>query len=576
MKRIQPFLAISLAAVAACTGQISTGGSSGGDNGAGNGTGTGNGGTGSNGGSGGVNMPPVMTPEQMAAGCTMDTLAKPRVWRLTTTQIKNTIMDAVGYSAPTFAMFPAEARLDGYANASDKLAIAPLDADFYFQAGDEIGAEVARRSSDFIKCDLATLAAGPCLNDFISGFGLKMWRRPLADTEVKALSDLFTKAAMQGGSPSDGLHTVVQGMFMAPDFLYRTELGSSQSGVTRLTDYELASALSYTLWETAPDATLLDLAKQGKLHDPADVTAQAKRMIAGDKAPVAMNHFMQQWLQIEDLPTAEKDTTLFTFYSPDVAADLAEETRLFLNSVMFDAGGDKSFKTLFTANYGFVNARTAPIYGKANVTSTTLTKTDLDPTQRRGLLTLAGFMAAHADPGETSLVSRGRYFREQILCNAVPPPPNANVAVFDPGKITPDMTGREKFAVHAASPQCSACHQLFDGLGFAMETYDPVGRYRTTDKGKTIDPSGDVPLPSTGQSLKFDNFVDLVDKLSATKDLYSCFSQQFLTYATGRNVDGVPACEKTLVSDQFTKSGYDMQALILAVVNSPSFIARKN
>ena len=141
---------------------------------------------------------------------------------------------------------------------------------------------------------------------------------------------------------------------------------------------------------------------------------------------------------------------------------------------------------------------------------------------------------------------------------------------------TADMTGREKFVHTRRVPVCASCHLLFDGLGFAMESYDAIGRFRTTDKGKPLDPSGSVPLPSDGTLLEFDNFVDLVDKLSKTKDLYSCFSSQYLTYATGRRLSEVKECERQLVADEFEKSGYKLDALILSVINTPSFMARKN
>jgi hypothetical protein len=317
----------------------------------------------------------------------------------------------------------------------------------------------------------------------------------------------------------------------------------------------------------------MDLAQQNKLRDPATLTDQAKRLMASPRAQTAMTSFVQQWLRIEDLTMQIKDP-MYSLYNIQVGADLLEETRLFFNSVMFDPAGDRSFKTLFTAQYGFVNARTAPIYGIPNVTSTTLTKTNLDATQRRGLLTLAGFISGHSDPDATSLVSRGRYLREEILCASVPDPDPKN-AVFDPAKVNDMMTGRERLTTHASNPACATCHTLFDALGFAMELYDPIGRYRTMDVGKMIDPSGTIPLPSGGD-LKFNNFVEMVDNLAKTTDIYQCFSAQYLSYATGRGRADINDCEKNMVSDAFTKSGYKMDTLVLSVVNSPSFIARKN
>ena len=162
-------------------------------------------------------------------------------------------------------------------------------------------------------------------------------------------------------------------MFLSPNFLYRSEVGHTQAAgaITSLTDYELASALSYTLWDSAPDATLLELAGQGKLRDRAVLADQAKRLLGTtEKTSPAMQGFVQQWLHIETMASHDKDLATFPTGTPQVAADLLEETRRFFNSVVFDSGGDRSFKTLFTANYGFVNSRTAALYGIQGVTGT--------------------------------------------------------------------------------------------------------------------------------------------------------------------------------------------------------------
>jgi hypothetical protein len=517
-----------------------------------------------------------VTTDPPAAACMNPTLAKPCIWRLTKNQIRNSLLDVANFSPPTIDELPAETRLDGdFANQSGKLTIAPLVADQYFSIGNELGAQVVAQSASFIKCPMAQLT-GTCLTDFLKGFGLKMWRRPVTDVEVGKLTALFnTTSSMAGGAPA-ALQNVVQAMFMSPNFLYRTEVGdnSTPGKVTTLTDYELASALSYTLWDSVPDQTLLDLAAQGKLHDKATLTTQAKRMWGAKGAQGAINSFFQQWLQTEDLLSATKDP-MYTVYNAQVAGDLLEETRLFINSVVFDPAGDHSFKTLFTAPYGYVSARTAPLYGMSNAMGTTLAKTNLDGTQRRGLLTQAGFISAHSDGDDTAIVSRGRYFRGDILCDGVPPPPDPKLAVFGPRSADPNMTNRERLISHVQNPQCAACHDIFDPIGFAMENYDPIGRFRTTDKGKQIDPSGTIPMPSGG-SMTFKNFIDMIDQLSKSPDLYTCFSTQYFSYATGRGFDDLSQCERKSVTNDFVKSGYKVDALVMSVINSPSFTARQN
>jgi Protein of unknown function (DUF1592)/Protein of unknown function (DUF1588)/Protein of unknown function (DUF1595)/Protein of unknown function (DUF1587)/Protein of unknown function (DUF1585) len=565
MKVLRTLPGVGFCLLAACTGSIS------GDpqNSA---TPSASGGTGAT--AGGASGGPEAV--ECAAALPLD---KPRVWRLTQNQVKNTLRDRLGFVPPAVDSFPAEARLDGFANQASELKISPLLADAYFRAGEELAAQVATSPSTFgVTCAIADMGTGSCLSSFIASFGEKMWRRPLTDAEVTAFSGLYQTTAAQGEGPAGGVKSLTQAFFMSPNFLHRSELGTSlQAGaVTALTDYELASALSYTLWDTAPDNALLDLAKQGKLHDKAVLLGEAKRLLASPaQASSAMNSFVQQWLFLDNLASSTKDQVAFPAATAEVAADMAEESRLFVNSILFDAGGDRSFKTLFTASYGFVNSRTAPLYGLQGITGPTLVKHDLDPSQRRGIFSLAPFMWGHATEGETNLVGRGSYFRAEVLCDQVPLPPGG---IPQDGKFAPpDATGREKLTIHA-DPACAVCHERFDGIGFAMENYDAVGQFRATDHGKQIDPSGSVPLPSepNGPNLAFANFVDLVDKLANKPDVYACFAKQYLSYASGKGFQNLNACEKQAISDEFAKGNYKVDELVLSVISSQSFQDRKN
>jgi hypothetical protein len=499
--------------------------------------------------------------------------APARIWRLTHTQLRNTIQDAFGIRVPVLDTLPAEARLDGFANASERLGLSPVLLAYYDRGADAIADEVVRRSAELVKCPVAALGEGTCLADFLRTFGQKVWRRPLSEVELGKLQALYRTAA-QTLTPADGLKTVVKGLLMSASFLFRTELGSDPTpgATTRLTDLELASALSYTLWDSPPDATLMELALAGKLHEPATLRAQAQRMFTtSPRAQASLHSFMQQWLETEELTTARnKDSAAFPLYNPQVARDLEEETRLFIQGVVFDRGGDRSLRTLLTASYGYLNDATARLYGRT-ASGDGLTRTELDPAQRRGILTQAGFLASHAEEAATSVVGRGRFIREQVLCGPVPPPPGD--FVFNEKVITEDMTAREKFNEHSKNPACSGCHALFDVIGFALENYDAVGQYRTTEHGKTIDPSGVLPLPS-GKDLHFANLVDMIDQLSKGTDAYDCFASQYLQYVSGKvKLDD---CERAEIAKTFAASGYRLDELALAIVTSPRFVTRRN
>jgi hypothetical protein len=526
------------------------------------------------GGAGGVGSGPGPT----ACDAAPAPLGKPRVWRLTISQVGNTLQDSFGFVPPSLNSLPKEARLDGFANQASKLTISPLLAETYFAVGAELGAHAAANPAKFgIKCDVAQLAAGDCLNGFISTAGQKMWRRPLVESELSKLSSLFTATAANGGSAA-AVGSVIQAMFMSPSFLHRTELGSSaQAGaVIQLTDHELASALSYLLWDTAPDAELLSLAADSKLRDRSVLLAQAKRLFeAREKSEPAMNSFFRQWLFLENLATSVKTTSIFPLGTPEVAQDLSEELRLFTNSILFDPGADRSFRTLFTAGYTFVNARTAPLYGIAGVTSNDFVRRDLDPAQRRGVISLAPFLWGHANAEATALVHRGAYFRRHVLCHRVALPAGG----VPPGSFAPpNSTGRQKLTVHS-SPPCAGCHALFDGIGFAMENYDAIGQWRTTEYDQPIDASGTLPLPSEGNQapgLAFSNFVELIDQLANKPDVYSCFAQQFASYASGRDIPEMDECERNAIVTRFVGSNYKIDDLVMSVISSPSFVERRN
>ncbi|XXT24189.1 DUF1592 domain-containing protein [Sorangium sp. So ce429] len=523
---------------------------------------------------------PLDSTEPAAECGATPALTKPRIWRLTKSQLANTLRDEFDIEPAALSNLPDEARLDGFANQASHLRIAPLLAEVYFALGEELGAHALQNPDKFgIACDVASLAPGSCLDGFVATTGQKLWRRPLSATEVASLSALFIKTAAQGEGPAGGVESVVQALFMSPSSLHRTELGTVKdtAAVTQLTDHEIASALSYLLWDSAPDAELTALADQGMLRDRAVLLAQAKRLFEErDKAAPALNHFFEQWLELDNLSNAVKDASLFPMAAPELTADLKEELRLFTNSVLFDEGADRRFDSLFTGTYAFVNERTAPLYGLSGVTGNAMVRRDLNPAERRGILTSLPFLWGHAHTQDTNLVGRGAYVRGEILCHRLTLPPGG---VPNAGQFAqPGATGRQRLGIHA-SPACAGCHRLFDGIGFALESYDAIGRFRTTDQGQEIDASGNLPLPSErnkAPGIVFSNFVELVDELAQKPDVYGCFAQQFAAYASGYDFPEIDACERERLVDEFARSQHAIDQLVLSVIASPSFIDRRN
>jgi hypothetical protein len=506
-------------------------------------------------------------------GSTCDTASLPRArtWRLTGAQFRNTALAVFGFAGPTAADLPADGQPDGFSNQADRLSVSPLLASKYLQAADEIAASVVARNAEFIRCPVTSLGTGDCLRDFLTTVGARAWRRPLTAVEVGKYTSLFGTIA-RANTPEVAFKGVVQALVLSPNFLFRTELGDGAGTSTiALTDHELAAALSYMLVDAPPDATLAGLAAAGKLRDPATLAGEARRLLSSTPAAARIaGAFFRQWLQFDSLPDLSKDAALFPAYTPEVVADLLAEGQALVDAVLF-AGGEGNMKALLTATDGYVNARTAPLYG-VQASGTALVKTALPADQRRGLLTGAAFIAAASDADDTNLPARGRIFREQVLCATVAPPPGN--FVFEDPKITPDMTNREKLITHTSNPACASCHALFDGIGYAMEQYDAIGRYRTTDKKKTIDATGSLPLP--GGTLQFTSYVDLIDQVSRLPETYQCLAFQYDAYATGRASADIPQCERDLVARAFADGGFRLDALVSAIVTSPTFTFRRN
>jgi hypothetical protein len=531
---------------------------------------------------------PAAPPVDPLGGCGVTDLPPARVWRLTRVQLRNTLQDLFGFSAVAVEALPAESRLEGYANNASAMGVPPLLMDHFNTISEEMAAGVLRnlrdpaagsgrggqaRGGQLLPCALADLGRGSCLRDFVTRFGRRVWRRSLDAGEITRLTGVYSAAA-EATDPGNGLRILLKALLLSPNFLFRSELGGAPepAGYVQLGDFELAASLSYLLWDSTPDETLLELAAAGRLRDPEVRRLQARRMLASSRrsAPT-FAAFIQQWLKIEDLLRIRKDRKQFPMYR-DLAGDLLEENRRFVDSVAFDPGGDRRLRTLLTAPYTFVNTRTAAIYGVPAVEGGGLRAAKLDPSERRGILTQGAFLAAHAGSDTPNLVARGSFVREQVLCGEVPPPPDD--FEFDEAKITDDMTAREKFTLHTTNPFCSRCHALFDGIGFALEAYDAIGRFRRTDRDKPIDPSGTLKLPGRAD-LPFANFVELVERLADLPETSSCFSLQYLSYASGRRPAEVSACEAKTLARSFAASGQRLDELVLAVAAAPGFALRR-
>lgn len=496
--------------------------------------------------------------------------------RLNRAEYDNTLRDLLGTSlapANRFKM-PDDNRGVGVANfdnMADVLTLSPLHLSVYQNAASAVVGEalgnVTQRAS-LVPCDL--LAQGEaCAREALRAFAYRAWRRPVADTEVERLMAVAGVALANGEGHEQGLELALRAVLMSPHFVFRVELDPDPTSLTPhpLNPYELASRLSYFLWSSTPDAALLESAKSGALSQPAELEKHAVRLFDDQRARALIDNFAGQWLQFRAIATLQPDATKFPTVDPSLLSAMRQEGERLFQDVAFQGA---PLKQLLTANYSYVNDRLATHYGLAPVGGSELVRVDLsNNAQRGGLLSQAGFLSLTSHKETTSLVLRGKWVFEELLCGTVPPPP--------PGV---DLTGgglppQEGSKQRTTNPQCSFCHNLMDPIGLGLESYDAIGRYRTTDDaGMPITAGGQLP---GGQS--FSGAKELAALVAEDPAFASCAVRKLYSYALGRppvdepsHQDG-PVVESLLQA--LTENGASFKDLVRRIVTSPTFTNRR-
>jgi hypothetical protein len=441
-------------------------------------------------------MPPTMT-----ATPTTETAGAFVLRRLSNREYNHVVADLLGDTTRPADDFPDDdVGTGGFVSPTN---VATLNAQHYEETAGVLAEAALAANKLSIPCTspASTAAETTCAQNFINQFGKLAFRRPVLAAELTGLSSLFTTARGLGFDFKSSIAQVSKAILQAPGFLYHWEIGPSkgtpQNGVVALTAYQVASRLSFFLLETMPDAPLLAAADAGQLSSPEQIQAQAERLLADPKAQNTMENFHVQWLFLENLANLQKDPTSYPLFGDAVRQALVPELKSFTASVILNSA-DGTLKSLLTAPYAFVNSATAPIYG-ATASGTTLTRTNLDTSQRAGLLTQGAFLASRAGTVESNPTYRGVAIFKQLLCGSVPAPP-ANVP--DVQAPAPNLTTRQRYEAHDTNPCASGCHTKFDPYGFAFESYDGIGAYRSMDHGQAVNSAGTATTPG-GATLTF-------------------------------------------------------------------------
>ena len=395
----------------------------------------------------------------------------------------------------------------------------------------------------------------------------RAYRRPVTGAEVDRLVGLTKLVRSHGGSFEEGIQVALEAILMSPDFLFRIEQDPPAGGPHRISDIELASRLSYFLWSSMPDDTLLSLAERQQLHSPEVLHAQVRRMLADPRAHSLAGNFGGEWLQTRNLKFQKPDHKAFREYDAQLEAAMRTETEMFFQAIVSE---DRSILDFLDGNFTFVNERLAALYGIPGVHGSEFRRVELDGNQRSGVITQASVLTASSYPTRTSPVIRGKWVLENIL-NTPPPAPPANVPALDVHDVGTAASVRERLEAHRANPACAACHSRMDPLGFALENYDAIGRWRSADGQIPIDSKGQLPDGTT-----FAGAAELKALLRAKSPQFvRGLTEKMLTYALGRGIESYdkPAIEK--IARQVESNGDRFSVLIDGIVDSAPFQMRR-
>ncbi|HYP77329.1 MAG TPA: DUF1592 domain-containing protein [Polyangiaceae bacterium] len=506
-------------------------------------------------------------------------VATPRFARLSRQQWENAVKDLLKVSdiSEITGNVSGDA-LIAFDNEADDLFVTEQLRSQLFDASEKLADKVtadATALGRLLPANAPTDAAGRA-KAFITSFGQRAFRRPLTDAEVTTHVGLFNSGTtLYPGVDAfkAGASLVIQAVLQSPYFLYRTELGTAAAGAPRipLNDWEVAAKLALSITNTIPDDALLAAAAAGELHDAAGIAKHANRLLDGATGADGVSNFNLQVFRLGAYDGIIRNAADFPEFTTGTPAAMKLEVLQFLSWVFRENRGIKDF---YTAPVGFVNSLLAPLYGLNGTFSTSptmLTKVDLDPTQRTGLLTQAGFLSSYISVGnEPDIIHRGVFIAERLLCKELPPPPAAAAGVMI--KDTPGMTNRERVEMTTGKGTCGqSCHGiLFNPLGFAFENYDAVGKYRATDQDKPVNAADSYMLD--GQLKSFTNGVELSKLLAETKEVHACYVRNILTYLHGQEVD-----HKSPMVDYYarrSRAGMTLRDLELAIVSSEDFLNR--
>lgn len=490
--------------------------------------------------------------------------------RLSIQQYKNTLHDLLGNDIVISSDLEPETSEQGFVAVGGSMLTLSFHAVEQREAVALSAAEQAMASpthrAALVDCEPTGTVDAACTARFVSSFGRRAWRRTLSAEEIARYVGLATTNATTQQSFWEGLACAAAGILQSPHFLFRVELGDGppEQALRAYTSVEMASRLSYFLWNSTPDAALLDAAERGELATPSGIQTHATRLLSAPRARAALSNFFGELLGLSRLDNLSKDVSVFPSMTATLGPAMREDLTRTTMDLLFDRAGD--YRDLFTASSTFVNAELATFYGLPTPNRPGFVGTLFPAGQTRaGLLGHAGIAAMYGHATSSSPTRRGKFIREVLLCAPIPPPPDDVITALPPMDTTTPHTLRQRIEAHSSDARCAACHTLMDPIGVGLESFDGIGQFRTVDNGLPIDPSGAL------DGSRFADARQLGQLLHDHEQLSPCFVRNFYRYATGHLETAAEEPALTALTTLFVEGGYQLRPLVLGIVQSDGF-----
>ena len=412
-------------------------------------------------------------------------------------------------------------------------------------------------------------AAADAAREVIGRFAVRAFRRPVRPAEVERLMGFYRGATARGEGFVTAVGLALRGVLVSPSFLFRPEQAPEPEAERPLNDYELASRLSYFLWMSMPDEELWAFARQGSLSDPATLQAQARRMLLDPRASAFVGEFFGQWLGYAELGgTIKPDDVEFPEFTPALSEAMLAEAELFFGRMVRE---DRSLLEIVDSEYSYLNEELARHYGIKGVVGPEMRLVEFDGPERGGVLGLGAVLTATSLPTRTSPVVRGKWVLETMLGQELPPPlPDAG-DLPEGGKSSEGLTLRQIFERHRDEPRCAVCHDRIDPIGFGLENYDAIGRWRDTDNGQPVDAAGTLP---GGESFSGPSGLKGI-LLERSEEFARMISERMLGFALGRQLEYFDRPAVDGIAEAFIRGGHRPLALIGAIIESYPFRYRR-